>query len=48
MWEGQNIVVYGHVIINPPYKPENVNGSGNQEDIMEKKAVVYIKNIVSY
>ncbi|XP_050441736.1 protein LSM12 homolog A [Adelges cooleyi] len=41
-WQGQNIVVYDHVIISPPYKPENVKGTGNQED----KAIVYIKNIV--
>lgn len=42
-WQGQNIVVYEQVIISPPYKPENVKGTGNPED----KAIVYIKNIVS-
>lgn len=42
-WQGQNIVVYDHVIISPPYKPENVKGTGNPED----KAILYIKNIVS-
>lgn len=42
-WQGQNIVVYDHVIISPPYKPENVKGTGNPED----KAIMYIKNIVS-
>lgn len=42
-WQGQNIVVYDHVIISPPYKPENVKGTGNSED----KAILYIKNIVS-
>lgn len=41
-WQGQNIVVYDHVIISPPYKPENVKGIGNPED----KAILYIKNIV--
>ncbi|XP_050520948.1 protein LSM12 homolog A-like [Daktulosphaira vitifoliae] len=41
-WQGQNIVVYDQVIISPPYKPENVKGTGNPED----KAIVYIKNIV--
>lgn len=42
-WQGQNIVVYDHVIISPPYKPDNVKGTGNPED----KAILYIKNIVS-
>jgi len=42
-WQGQNIVVYDHVIISPPYKPENVKGIGNPED----KAIMYIKTIVS-
>lgn len=42
-WQGQNIVVYDHVIISPPYKADNVKGTGNQED----KAILYIKNIVS-
>nr|QBH72790.1 hypothetical protein [Essigella californica] len=41
-WQGQNIVVYDHVIISPPYKAENVKGTGNPED----KAILYIKNIV--
>lgn len=41
-WQGQNIVVYDHVIISPPYKADNVKGTGNQED----KAILYIKNIV--
>ncbi|XP_015370071.1 PREDICTED: protein LSM12 homolog A-like [Diuraphis noxia] len=41
-WQGQNIVVYDQVIISPPYKADNVKGTGNQED----KAILYIKNIV--
>lgn len=42
-WQGQNILVYDHVIISPPYKPENVKGTGGPEE----KAMLYIKNIVS-
>lgn len=41
-WQGQNILVYDHVVISPPYKPENVKGTGGPEE----KAMLYIKNIV--
>lgn len=39
-WRGQNIVVFNDVIIKPPYKLEDVNGSP------DSKQFTYVKKMV--
>lgn len=44
-WNGPNIVVFGKIIITPPYKSENVQGREGDKAFLHVKKMV---NILCY